>query len=323
MLTGVARYLFTPLALAVVFAVMASYLLSRTIIPNLVHYLLKPEVELYRKGEGGDPAEADGWNWKLHHGFNRYFQRFRDRYESTLEWSLDHRAPFLIGFGILVAGSMCLVFFIGQDFFPTVDSGQIRLHIQPPSGTRIEESEKYFALADAEIRQVIPATELDMILDNIGMPASGINLAFGDNPVIGNSDGDILVSLKPDHAPTEGYSQVLRERLQRKFPDCTIYFEAANITNQILNFGLPAPMDLQVGGRDAAANYKIAQNLMRKVAAIPGAVDVHIHQIVDYPQVQVHVDRSKADQLGLRSATSPIVFSFRSVPAAKRRRTNG
>jgi multidrug efflux pump subunit AcrB len=163
--------------------------------PNLVHYLLKPEVELYRKGEGGDPAEADGWNWKLHHGFNRYFQRFRDRYESTLEWSLDHRAPFLIGFGILVAGSMCLVFFIGQDFFPTVDSGQIRSHIQPPSGTRIEESEKYFALADAEIRQVIPATELDMILDNIGMPASGINLAFGDNPVIGNSDGDRLHDL--------------------------------------------------------------------------------------------------------------------------------
>jgi multidrug efflux pump subunit AcrB len=166
------------------------------------------------------------------------------------------------------------------------------LHLQPPSGTRIEESEKYFARADAEIRQIIPATELDMILDNIGMPNSGINLAFGDNPVIGNGDGDILVSLKPDHAPTEGYSQVLRERLQRKFPECIIYFEAANITNQILNFGLPAPIDLQVGGRDAIGNYKIAQNLMKKVVAIPGAVDVHIHQIVDYPQVQVNVDRS-------------------------------
>src|SRR3984957_8738638 len=176
LLTGVAKYLFTPLALAVVFAVMASYLLSRTLIPNMVHYLLKPEVELYQKGEGGEPAEAPQWNWRIHHAFNQRFQRFRNGYSRWLEWSLDHRAGFLVGFGIFVVGSAALVFFIGEDFFPTVDSGQIRVHVQPPSGTRIEESERYFAAIDEQIRRVIPATELDMILDNIGMPNSRINL---------------------------------------------------------------------------------------------------------------------------------------------------
>jgi multidrug efflux pump subunit AcrB len=314
LLTGVAKYLFTPLALAVVFAVMASYLLSRTLIPNAVHFLLKPEVELYQKGEGGDPAEADGWNWKLHHAFNRRFQRFRNGYSRWLEWSLDHRAGFLIGFGIFVLGSGTLVLLIGEDFFPTVDSGQIRLHVQPPSGTRIEESERYFAAIDEQIRQVVPATELDMILDNIGMPNSGINLAFGDNPVIGNSDGDILVSLKPSHGPSAKYTEILRARLQQAVPDCTIYFEAANITNQILNFGLPAPIDVQIAGRNANGNYQIAQELAKKVAAIPGAADVHIHQVVDYPQVQVNVDRSKADQLGLteRDVTNSLLISLSS-----------
>src|SRR5579863_1813744 len=164
LLTGVARYLFTPLAFAVVFAVMASYLLSRTLIPNAVHFLLKPEVELYQKGEGGDPAEAEGWNWKLHHAFNQRFQRMRESYSRVLEWSLDRRAAVLIVFGIFVLASGALVLFIGEDFFPTVDSGQIRFHIQPPSGTRIEEAERYFAIADDQVRRVIPPVELDMIL---------------------------------------------------------------------------------------------------------------------------------------------------------------
>jgi multidrug efflux pump subunit AcrB len=314
LLTGVARYLFTPLALSVVFAMLASYLLSRTLIPNLVHYLLKREVELYYDGENGEPAEAPGWNWKIHHAFNRRFDKFRDHYSGVLDWALDHRGIFLIVFGIFVAGSMCLVLLIGRDFFPTVDSGQIRLHVFPPSGTRIEQSELYFAAIDREIRNVIPPAELDVVLDNIGLPNSGINLAFGDNPVLGNSDGDILVAMKEKHGPTEIYNERLRQRLNEKFPDCEFFFEAANITNQILNFGLPAPIDVQVAGRDAVHNYEVARDLRKKMSAIPGAVDVTIHQVVDYPEVDVNVDRSKAGQVGLteRDVSNSLLISLSS-----------
>jgi multidrug efflux pump subunit AcrB len=299
LLSGAAKFLFTPLAMAVVFAMLASYLLSRTLIPNMVHYLLKKEVDLYKQGEGGEPAEADGWNWKIHHAFNRKFDKAREHYHGLLDWALDHRAPFLIVFGIFVAGSFCLVLLVGEDFFPTVDSGQIRFHVFTPSGTRIEEAEQYFARVDREVRQIVPPEELDIILDNIGMPNSGINLAFGDNPVLGDGDGDILVSLKPKHGSTAVYGERLRARLLERLPDCKFFFEAANITNQILNFGLPAPIDLQVQTRDAAAGYKLAQQLEKKVAALPGAVDVQIHQVVDYPEIRVNVDRSKAAQVGL------------------------
>jgi multidrug efflux pump subunit AcrB len=275
---------------------------------------LKREVELYYDGENGEPAEAPGWNWKIHHAFNRRFDKFRDRYSGVLDWALDHRGIFLIVFGIFVAGSMCLVLLIGRDFFPTVDSGQIRLHVFPPSGTRIEQSELYFAAIDREIRNVIPPAELDVILDNIGLPNSGINLAFGDNPVLGNSDGDILVAMKEKHGPTEIYNERLRQRLNEKFPDCEFFFEAANITNQILNFGLPAPIDVQVAGRDAVHNYDVARDLRKKIAAIPGAVDVTIHQVVDYPEVDVNVDRSKAGQVGLteRDVSNSLLISLSS-----------
>jgi len=201
LLAGAAKYLFTPLALAVVFALFASYLLSRTLIPNMVHYLLKKEADLYREGEDGEPKEVDGWNWKIHHAFSRRFTRMRDRYQGLLDWSLDHWAGVLVGFGVFVGLSFCLVFFIGRDFFPTVDSGQIRFHVQTPSGTRIEEAEQYFAGVERTIREIIPREEIDIILDNIGMPNSGINLAFGDNPILGDGDGEILVSRKPKHSP--------------------------------------------------------------------------------------------------------------------------
>jgi multidrug efflux pump subunit AcrB len=314
LLTGAAKFLFTPLAMAVVFAMLASYLLSRTLIPNMVHYLLKKEVDLYRQGEGGEPIEVDSWNWRIHRAFNRKFDRAREHYHGLLDWSLDHRTGFLIVFGVFVAGSLCLAFVIGKDFFPTVDSGQIRLHVFAPSGTRIEHAEQYFARVDDEIRQVIPAEELDMILDNIGMPNSGINLAFGDNPVLGNGDGDILVALKPKHGPTAIYNELLRARLREKFPDCKFFFEAANITNQILNFGLPAPIDLQVQTRDAATGYRLAQEFEKKVAALPGAADVQVHQVVDYPEIRVNVDRSKASQIGLteQSVSSSLLISLSS-----------
>jgi multidrug efflux pump subunit AcrB len=314
LLTGAAKYLFTPLALAVVFAMLASYLLSRTLIPTMVHHLLKPEVDMYRSGEHGESGSTEGHPliWRLHFAFNRQFERFRAWYTGFLDWALAHRAPVLAGFLIFALGSLGLAFLVGRDFFPTVDSGQIRLHAQAPPGTRIEKTELLFAEIEKEIRGVIRPGELDTILDNIGLPPGGFNLAFGDSAAMGNNDGDILISLTKEHTPTEIYTQRLRKRLREKFPDMVFFFEAANITNQILNSGLPAPIDVQVTGRDAAPNYKIAQQLEERIARIPGTADVHIHQIVDAPEFRINVDRVKAAQLGLtqRDVANSMLISL-------------
>jgi multidrug efflux pump subunit AcrB len=301
LLTGAAKFLFTPLALAVVFAMLASYMLSRTLIPTMVHYLLKPEVDMYRSGEHGEGGTAEGHSiiWRVHFAFNRKFERFRASYTGLLDWALEHRAAVLSVFLIFSLGSLGLVYLVGRDFFPTVDSGQIRLHAQAPAGTRIERTELIFAEIEKEIRSVIPAGELDTILDNIGVPPGGFNLAFGDSAAIGNNDGDILISLTPDHTSTEITTERLRKRLHEKFPDIVVFFEAANITNQILNSGLPAPIDVQVTGRDSDVNYDIARGLSERIARIPGAADVHVHQVVDAPEIRVNVNRVKAGQLGL------------------------
>jgi multidrug efflux pump subunit AcrB len=313
LLTGAAKYLFTPLAMAVVFAMMASYLLSRTLIPTMVHYMLKPEVALYAAGEHGETAGGKGFIWRVHYLFNRRFELMRSSYTSLLHWCLDHRAPVLAGFGVFIFASMFLAVFIGRDFFPTVDSGQMRLHARAPAGTRLEETELRFAAIEDAIREVIPPREIDTVIDNIGIPNGGFNLAFGDSPTIGTGDGDILISLKEgEHGGTADYIQRLRKRLHERFPDMTFFFEAANITNQILNFGLPAPIDVQVVGRNAAANYQIAQQLEREIARIPGAADVHIHQVVDWPQIDVDVDRAKAGQVGLtqRDVSNSLLISL-------------
>jgi multidrug efflux pump subunit AcrB len=313
LLTGAAKYLFTPLAMAVVFAMMASYFLSRTLIPTMVHYMLKPEVKLYARGEHGESAGGKGIFWRIHYLFNRRFELMRTSYAGLLHWCLDHRAPVLIVFSIFVLGSLTLAGLIGRDFFPTVDSGQMRLHARAPSGTRLEQTEVRFADIENEIRQVIPPREIDTVIDNIGIPNGGFNLAFGDSPTLGTADGDILISLKEgEHGSTAVYIDQLRKRLRSRFPDMVFFFEAANITNQILNFGLPAPIDVQVVGRNAAANYAIAQELEREIARVPGAADVHIHQVVDYPEIQVNVDRSKAGQVGLtqRDVSNSLLISL-------------
>jgi multidrug efflux pump subunit AcrB len=315
LLTGAARYLFTPLAMAVAFAMLASYFLSRTLIPNMVHYMLKPEVKLYARGSHGETAGGTGPIWKTHYMFNRQFGRMRSSYESLLHWCLDHRGPVLAGFGIFVAASLSLATLIGRDFFPTIDSGQMRLHARAPSGTRIEKTETIFADIENEIRQVIPPREIGNIIDNIGVPSGGFNLAFGDNPTLGVGDGDILIALKPEeHGSVADYTDRLRRRLHGKFPEMVFFFEAANITNQILNFGLPAPIDVQVVGRNAAANYQIAQRLQTQIVRIPGAADVHIHQVVDYPEIDIAVDRSKAALVGLtqRDVSNSLLISLSS-----------
>ncbi len=314
LLTGAAKYLFTPLALAVVFAMLASYMLSRTLIPTMVHYLLKVEVDMYRRGEHGESGNAEGHPliWRIHFAFNRRFERFRAAYTGLLDWALDHRAPVLTGFMLFALASLGLIYLVGSDFFPTVDSGQIRLHVRAPAGTRIEQTEVVFANVENEIRRVIPANELDTVLDNIGLPPGGFNIGFGDNPNIGAGDGDILISLKPEHGPVDLYTDRLRKQLNQKFPEEDVYFEAANITNQILNFGLPAPIDLQVTGRDSKPNYEIAKQLVAKIAQVPGAVDVHLHQVVNAPELRIDVDRIKAGQIGLtqRDVANSLLISL-------------
>jgi multidrug efflux pump subunit AcrB len=313
LLTGAAKYLFTPLAGAVVFAMMASYFLSRTLIPTMVHYMLRPEVKLYATGEHGESAGGKGVIWRVHYLFNRRFELMRASYTSLLHWCLDHRAPVLGGFSIFVLASLALMIFIGRDFFPTVDSGQMRLHARTPAGTRLEQTEVAFAHIEDEIRQVIPTREIETITDNIGIPNGGFNLAFGDSPTLGVGDGDILIALNPeDHGSTAEYTDRLRKRLREKFPDTVFFFEAANITNQILNFGLPAPIDVQVLGRNAAENYQIAENLKQQIEHVPGAADVHIHQVVDYPEIRLDVDRAKAGQVGLtqRDISTSLLISL-------------
>ncbi len=315
LLTGAAKFLFTPLAGAVVFAMLASYFLSRTIIPTMVHYMLKPELALYAAGENGETSGGKGIIWRSHYAFNHRFERMRDSYASLLHWCLSHRIPVLGAFFVFVVASLFLATFIGRDFFPIVDSGQMRLHARAPSGTRIEETEVMFANVENEIRQVIPPREIDTIIDNIGIPNGGFNLAFGDSPTIGTADGDILISLNPEeHGPTAAYTDQLRKRLHQRFPDVVFFFEAANITNQILNFGLPAPIDVQVVGRNAALSYQLAEQLKSKVERIPGAADVHIHQVVDWPEIDVNVDRDKAGQVGLtqRDVSNSLLVSLAS-----------
>ncbi len=300
LLAGAAKFLFTPLAMAVVFAMLASYFLSRTLVPTMMHFLLPREVALYQKEEGDpEPEEAKSWIWHVHERFNKHFEWLRAHYKSWLEWSLHHRSIVLAIFAIHVAGSFFLIPLIGRDFFPYVDSGQMRLHVMPPSGMRIEQSETVFAAIEDQIRQILPLGSVDMILDNIGLPNGGFNLAFSNSATISNSDGDIQISLHPGERRTLDYTRLLRKKLSAAFPEETFFFTPANMTNQILDFGLPAPIDLQVVGRDPKDNYLIAQQLLRKVVAIPGVVDAHIHQQVAYPTIQMNVDRNRAEQLGL------------------------
>ncbi len=316
-LTGAARYLFTPLALAVVLAMLASYLLSRTLVPTMVRYLLSGEAARYRGEEGVIEDSGRGFFTAIHHGFQANFERMRGGYRSLLASALGHRKLVAASFFLICATCLSLTPFLGQDFFPQVDAGQIRLHVRAPAGTRIEETERYFAQVEGVIRGVIPAAELTDIADNIGLPYSGVNLAMSDTATIGPSDGEILVSLRAgEHGSTWAYIRQLRARLNREFPALTFFFQPADIVGQILNFGLPAPIDVQVVGplANAKANYALAKQIERRLARIPGAADVHTHQVVDVPQLRFQVDRTRAEQLGLtqRDVADSLLISLAS-----------
>ncbi len=301
LLTGAAKYLFTPLAMAVVFAMLASYFLSRTLVPTMMHFLLPAEVGLYQHKEGDPPPkEAKSWIWRVHQRFEHRFEQMRERYKTGARMEFAPSGDRARAVRTLRRRVLRTDVAIGRDFFPYVDSGQMRLHVLPPQGTRIEQSEVIFGQIEDEIRRIIPKSRVDMVLDNIGLPNGGINLAYGSSATISNSDGEILISLKEGKRETLELTRMLRKRLAEKFPQETFYFTPANITNQILNFGLPAPIDLQVVGRNPTENFRIAQDLLAKVKAIPGAVDVHIHQQNSYPTLQVDVDRDRAAQIGLQ-----------------------
>ncbi len=298
LLTGPAKYLFTPLAMAVVFAMLASYFLSRTLLPTMMHFLLDKEIKLYQDPAASEREEKENVVWRIHSRFDKWFERRREGYRKVLVWTLENKAITLACFGLFILLSLPLAFIIGQDFFPYVDSGQMDLHIYPPQGLRPEDSEQYFAAVEKEIRRVIPPEEIKLILDNIGLPNGGINLAFTSGGATSDSDGDIQIALNPGKRNTQKYMRELRADLHTKFPDGIFFFQPANITNQILDFGLPAPIDLQISGR-AKQNYPLAQRLLKEVQAIPGVADAHINQQIEEPAINVDVDRLKASQIGL------------------------
>jgi multidrug efflux pump subunit AcrB len=291
-LTGVARYLFVPLAEAVVFAMLASYVISRTLVPTLAMYLLKVH--------GHHGAEPRPWNLaaRAQRAFERAFDSARLAYLRWLETCIRRRRLFVPAFLALCAAAFLLIPWLGRDFFPVTDAGQFNLHFRAKTGTRIEETARLGDLIETSMREAIPPSDLASIIDNIGLPYSSINTAYSNSAPIGTMDADILVTLKPGHRPTDSYVHELRRKLPREFPGVSFYFLPADIVSQILNFGLPAPIDIQVSGPNLDANHAFATNLLHQLRTVPGAVDLRVHQLFDLPRIQVNVDRTKALESG-------------------------
>jgi len=293
-LNGAPKYLFTPLALAVAFAMLASYLLSRTIVPTMVDFLLPAEVAQH--GHAGQP----GFFGRLHAGFERAFELFRDRYVALLEWNLHHRRSVLGIFALVVISGVVMLPWVGRDFFPTVDTGQFRLHVRAPAGTRIEQTERYFGKVENAIREIIPEHEVELVLDNIGLPNRTYAMAFGDSATTSMADGEILVALKHHRShSTPEYVAQLRKELPQRFPQLTFFFQPADIVSQILNFGLPAPIDIQIAGLNRHENYAMAAEIALRIEAIRGVEDVHLHQVMNVPKLHIDVDQTRARELGL------------------------
>jgi len=310
-LAGVARYLFVPLAEAVMFAVISSYVLSRTLVPTMIMFF---ERHHYKQATGQETRIAF---WvrplvALQQHFEKAFDRFRDVYANLLGTVLEHRAAFAVGFLSFCAASWLLVPFLGQNFFPAVDAGTFRLHVRAATGTRIEQTAKLVDEVEAAVRRQVPANELEGMLDNIGLPVSGINLSYNDSGISGPADADILVSLKPNHKPTANYVRNLRLSLNRDFPGITFYFLPADIVSETINFGLPAPLDIQVVGRNQTVDQQVANSIAQKIRQVRGAVDVRVQQPNDLQRFEFNVDRTKAAELGLteRDVAGSVLLSL-------------
>jgi CzcA family heavy metal efflux pump len=303
-LTGVAKYLFMPLALAVVYAMLTSYLLSRTLVPSMAIYLLANEPEGHR---------ARGWLGKITAAFEKWFERQRTRYEGMLSRVMAHRGVVLGSIAIMVIASMMLVSVAGEDFFPNVDTGMIRLHVRVPVGTRLEESSRILDGVERTIRALIPPDEMDLMTDHIGLPVYWA-LLFYQTDSLGPQDADLQIQLKRKHHSTEGYIKQIRAAVHSNFPGVTIYPQAADIISQVLSFGLSAPIDVQIVGRDLQSDFSIAEKLKGEMETVPGAADVRIAQVLDYPTLRVMVDRDKAIELGIteRDVTSSMLTALSS-----------
>jgi len=312
-LAGVAKFLFVPLAEAVSFAMLASYLLSRTLIPTLVMFIMR--------GHEHREETPKSFLGRFQRGFERKFEDFRRGYEQLLETTLEHRGVFVLCFLIFCLLSLGLFTFLGEDFFPQVDAGQLRLHVRGRPGLRVEETARLCDEVESVLRKEIPKNELQTILDNIGLPNSGINQSYSSNGTIGTSDAEILIALDPEHHhPTAGYVRHLREVLPQRFPGVEFFFQPADIVSQILNFGLPAPIDVQVVGTDMGSSYLIAQQIANKMRHIPGAADVHVQQLLSLPTLHMDIERTRVTQVGLTArdvAQSVLVSlsgSFQTAP---------
>ncbi|MFO0617430.1 MAG: efflux RND transporter permease subunit [Polyangiaceae bacterium] len=306
-ITGAAKSLFIPLALAVVFAMMTSYLLSRTLVPTMMRYLL-------RGHEHAAQPKKLGLFGRAHAAFERAFDRLRDLYGAWLAWALAHRAIVVGCFVGFVGLSLGLFKFIGQDFFPTVDAGLIKLHVRGPPGTRIEETERRFAEIEDTIKEVIPEREISTMIDNIGTPYSGLNLSLSEGALISSADGQIMIALEEGHESTPKYVRALRKKLADRHPDTTFFFLAPDISTQVLNFGLPAPIDVQLVGAPGndEETYRAALDLAESIRSVRGAVDVHLAQVPKQPTIRVNVDRTRAQQEGLseRDIASDLLTSL-------------
>jgi multidrug efflux pump subunit AcrB len=312
-LQGVARFLFVPMAEAVMFAMACSFLLSRSLVPTMSKYLLRPHAP-HTDLHGSSPPLPRSRNplVRLQRTFEMRFERFRGVYRDLLRLALAHRAVFITGFLGFVVVSFALVPFLGSNFFPTVDGGQILMHARVPVGTRVEETAERFAAIESAIRRVIPAEDITTLVDNIGLPPSSINLTYNNTGVVGTQDGDVQIALARDHRPTASYVRQLREALPREFPDTVFSFPPADIVSQILNFGAPAPIDLQIRGNNLDANFEYADALLKRMRQIPGIADARIHQSRRSPVLNIDVDRTRAQDVGVtaRDVTNSLVVNL-------------
>ncbi len=304
-LAGVARFLFVPLAEAVSFAMLASYLLSRTLIPTLVMYIMRGH-----EHRAGGPKTFMG---RFQRGFERKFEDFRRGYQALLETTIEHRGIFVTFFLAFCLLSLGLITYLGQDFFPQVDAGLLRLHVRARPGLRVEETARLCDEVEAELHRQMPGNEIQTILDNIGLPNSGINQSYSSAGSVGSSDAEILISLDPEHhQPTADHIRHLREVLPQRFPGVEFFFQPADIVTQILNFGLPAPIDVQVIGADMQSNYVIAQQIANKMRHVPGTADVHVQQLLSSPTLHMDLDRTRITQVGLnaRDVAQSVLISL-------------
>ncbi|HVN46768.1 MAG TPA: efflux RND transporter permease subunit [Steroidobacteraceae bacterium] len=327
LLQGTAKYLFSPLSMSVIVALLASLVLSFTLVPVLFFYLMRTRAH---PAHGRAPAAAGDAGWqegalrhpgsgahpllRIHLAFEHTFRRFREAYRNAVAWALSQPKLIVLAFIGMMVVSLPLFPFLGRDFFPDVDAGQMRLHVRAPAGTRIETTQQYFSQVEASIRRLIGSDQISVILDNIGLPYSGINIALSDSATVGPMDGEILVSLQKKHTPTAELTAMLRRELPQQYPALQFFFQPADIVDQVLNFGQPAPIDIRVSAADTDSAYKLAARLSRLIARVPGVVDAHVFQVPDAPALSVDVDRVLATQVGLtqREAASNVLVTTNS-----------